>query len=167
MKPNMKKILSLWLILSALSVPLCGHAQLASTFYTNCLAAGALPFQCSTITTNLLPAQYATNTVWQGRNLGVGVSFVGTAATNTGTIGFQFAVRSQHNSVSTTTKPFTITSTANGTNPVSDWAVIPGYNLGPADALVLVAVTNSTVNVSSGSSIIVSNVWLQMDTLSH
>jgi len=167
MKLNMKKILSRLLILSALSAPLSGHAQLTSTFYTNCIAAAALPLQCQTTTTNLLPTQYNTNNVWQGKNLGIGVSFVGTAATNTGTVGFQFAVRSQHNGVITTTKPFTITSTANGTNPVTDWAVIPAINLGPADALVLLSITNAAVNVIPPGSIIVSNVWLQMDTLSH
>ena len=162
----MKKILSFLLILSALSVPLSGQAQLTPTYYTNCLA--VTPFQCQTVTTNLMTTQYNTNNIWQGRHIGIGMSFVGGASTNTGTVGFQFAVRSRANGVITTTKPFTITSTANGTTPVTDWAVIPNYNLGPADALVLVAITNATVNVSpSAGSIIVSNVWLQMDTLSR
>jgi hypothetical protein len=162
------KISAFLCVLCALCVEIPAQAQLTPTFYTNCLATGALPIQCQTVTTNLLPTQYTTNNIWQGRHIGIGVSFVGGASTNTGTVGFQFAVRSRANGVITTTRPFTITSTANGTTPVTDWAVIPNYNLGPADALVLVAITNATVNVSpSAGSITVSNVWLQMDTLSH
>lgn len=158
----MKQILSLLLILSAFAV----RAQLTPTYYTNCLA--ATPFLCNNTSTNLPAAVCVTNNIWQGRHIGIGMSFVGGASTNTGTVGFQFAVRSRANGVTTTTKPFTITSTANGTTPVTDWAVIPNYNLGPADALVLVAITNATVNVSpSAGSITVSNVWLQMDTLSR
>lgn len=138
---------------------------MASTYYTNALA---VPINCQLTATNLSTAQNYTNLIWQGRHIGIGVSFGGQASTNTGTIGFQFAVKSRGASGTlTTTRPFTITSTANGTSGVTDWGVIPNYNLGPADALVLVGITNATVNVNGGfatGGVIVSNVWLQYDT---
>lgn len=148
-------------------LPSAAHAQTASTYSTNCLAAA--PFQCETVTTNLLATQYNTNNIWQGRHVGIGLSFCGNASTNTGTVGFQFAVKIHGvNGTVTTTHPFTITSTANGITPVADWAVIPDYNLGPADALVLIGITNATVNVPpSAGGITVSNVWIQFDTLSR
>ena len=166
LKTMKMKISAFLCALCVLCFEIAARAQLTSTYYTNCLA--VTPLQCNHTTTNLQPSQYNTNNIWQGRHIGIGVNFVGGASTNTGTVGFQFAVRSRANGVVTTTRPFTITSTANGTTPVTDWAVIPNYNLGPADALVLVAITNATVNVSpSAGSITVSNVWLQMDTLSR
>ncbi|HEV2693424.1 MAG TPA: hypothetical protein VG347_11060 [Verrucomicrobiae bacterium] len=166
MKLKTMKISALLCILCALCVEIPARAQLTPTYYTNCLAIPAI--QCQNTVTNLQLGQYNTNNIWQGRHIGIGLSFVGGASTNTGTIGFQFAVRSKANGVITTTRPFTVTSTANGTIPVVDWAVIPNYNLGPADALVLLAITNATVNVPpSAGGITVSNVWIQMDTLLH
>src|SRR5450756_1265855 len=122
---KLKKLSVLVLVLVLVLDGFKACAQLTPTYYTNCIATGALPFQCQTVTTNLLPAQYNTNNIWQGRHIGIGMTFVGGASTNTGTVGFQFAVRSKANGVITTTRPFTINSTANGLTPVTDWAVIP------------------------------------------
>ncbi|HSY16974.1 MAG TPA: hypothetical protein VK815_01510, partial [Candidatus Acidoferrales bacterium] len=124
---KLKKLFLLVLVLVLVLDGFKACAQLTPTYYTNCLA--VTPFQCQTITTNLLPSQYNTNNIWQGRHIGIGMSFVGGGSTNTGTIGFQFAVMSKNKGVITTTRPFTITSTVNGTTPVTDWAVIPNYNL--------------------------------------
>ena len=158
-----------WLLaltaVAALALTSSAVAQTSSTYYTNCLA--VVPLQCQTTSSNLLAFQYYTNNIWQGRHVGIGLNFAGGASTNTGTVGFQFAVRSRGaNGLTTTTKPFTITSTANGTAAVTDWAVIPNYNLGPADALVLTAITNASVNVNpfAGGSVVISNVWVQFDT---
>jgi len=138
--------------------------QLTSTFSSNCLTG---PVTLLTASSNLVSTQYYTNRVWQGRHLGIGLSFVGGSATNTGMIGFQFAVLVNGlNQLKSTTRPFTITSAANGVTPVLDWAVLPNYTLGPADALVLVGITNAAVNVNpaAAGSVTVSNVWIQTDT---
>jgi hypothetical protein len=140
------------------------QAQLAGTFYTNCLVA---PVTLQTSASNLLAGSIVTNRVWQGRHLGIGLQFAGGSATNTGTIGFQFGVMFRGaNGLVTTTRPFTINSTANGTALVNDWAVLPNYTLGPADAIVLLGITNAMVNVNPvlAGSVTVSNVWLQFDT---
>jgi hypothetical protein len=139
-------------------------AQLTGTYSSNCLAA---PITLQTASSNLLSGQYNTNRVWQGRHLGIGMSFAGGSATNTGTIGFQFAVlENGTNNLKSTTRPFTFTSTANGTTPVIDWAVLPNYTLGPADSLVLAGITNAAVNVNPAAAgcVTVSNVWIQTDT---
>lgn len=143
---------------------LSSKAQLTDTYNSNMLAG---PIVCQTAVSNLAVGQYNTNRIWQGRHLGIGMSFVGGSVTNTGTVGFQFGVQFKGiNGFITTTKPFTITSTANGTTPVADWAVLPNYTVGPADSLVLLGITNAAVNVNpvAAGSIIVSNVWLQTDT---
>jgi len=139
-------------------------AQLTATYSSNLLTA---PVICQTVSSNLPAGLYVTNRLWQGKNLGIGLSLVGGSATNTGTIGFQFGVQIHGvNGQLTTTRPFTITSTANGTNPVLDWAVLPSYTVGPADCLMLLAVTNAAVNVNpaAAGSVTISSVWLQMDT---
>ena len=114
-------------------------------------------------------ALITTNPIWQGRNVGIGMQFGGLASTNTGTIGFQFAVKTRGsgtNGLVTTTKPFTVTSTANGVTGVTDYAALPATALGPVDALVLVGITNSGLNISGTPTggVIVSNVWIQYDT---
>jgi len=152
--------LALALCLPVVSV----RAQLTDTYSSNLLTA---PVVCQTVLSNLPAGLYATNRLWQGKNLGIGLSLAGGSATNTGTIGFQFGVQIHGvNGQLTTTRPFTVTSTANGTNPVVDWGVIPSYNIGPADAIVLLGITNAAVNVNpaAAGSVTVSNVWLQMDT---
>lgn len=143
---------------------LSSKAQLTDTYNSNMLTA---PIVCQTTVSNLVVGQFNTNRIWQGRHLGIGMSFVGGSATNTGIVGFQFGVQFKGaNGFITTTKPFTVISTANGTTPVADWAVLPNYTVGPADSLVLLGITNATVNVnpSAAGSITVSNVWLQTDT---
>ena len=138
--------------------------QLTDTYSSNCLTG---PVTLTTTSSNLVSTQYSTNRVWQGRHLGIGMSFVGGSATNTGLIGFQFAVLENGvNQLKSTTRPVTITSVANGATPVVDWAVLPDFTLGPADALVLVGITNAAVNVNpaAAGSVTVSNVWIQTDT---
>jgi len=140
------------------------HAQLTGTYSTNCLPA---PITLLTTSSNLLSTQYTTNRIWQGRNIGIGMSFVGGSATNTGTIAFQFGiVANGANALKTTTRPFTVVSTANGTTPVIDWAVLPNYTLGPADSIVLLGITNSLANVNpvAAGSVTVNSVWIQTDT---
>ena len=117
----------------------------------------------------MIGTQFYTNRVWQGRHIGIGVSFVGGSATNTGSVGFQFGVvTGGTKAIGSTTRPFQFTSSANGTTAVNDWFVLPNYTLGPADAVVLLGITNATVNVNatygSAGSVTVSNVWLQTDT---
>jgi len=141
------------------------EAQLAGTYSANMLTT---PLALQTTSSNLLASQYTTNRIWQGRNLGIGMSFVGGSATNTGTIGFQFGVVSGGaNAQKTTTKPFVITSTVNGTTAVVDWAVLPNNLVGPADSLVLLGVTNALANVNpagTNGSVYNVQVWLQTDT---
>jgi hypothetical protein len=152
------------LTISAFCFQIAALAQLSGTFSSNCLTG---PVTLTTTSSNLVSTQYNTNRVWQGRHLGIGLSFGGGSATNTGLIGFQFAVLANGvNQLKSTTRPFTITSVANGTAPVVDWAVLPNYTLGPADALVLVGITNAAVNVNpaAAGSVTVSNVWIQTDT---
>jgi hypothetical protein len=144
--------------------PSSALGQTTPTYSSNCLAG---PVTLLTASSNLLAAQYYTNRIWQGRNVGIGVTFAGGSATNTGGIGFQFGVLiGGTNGFKTTTRPFTITSTANGVTPVTDWSVLPNYTLGPADALVLLGVTNAAVNVNpvAAGSVTVSSVWIQTDT---
>lgn len=162
MKTKFKFILGLALGLCAFVVP--SKAQLTGTYSSNCLTG---PIMLLTTSSNLLSTQYSTNRIWQGRHIGVGMSFTGGSATNTGTIGFQFAVMvNGANNLKSTTRPFTITSTATGAAQVIDWAVLPNYTLGPADSLVLVGITNSAVNVNPnpGGSVTVNSVWIQSDT---
>lgn len=140
------------------------EAQLTGTYSSNMLTG---PVVCQTTVSNLAVGLYNTNRIWQGRHLGIGMSFVGGSATNTGTVGFQFGVQFKGpNGFITTTKPFTVTSMANGMTPVADWAVLPNYTIGPADSLVLLGITNAAVNVNpaASGSVVVSNVWLQTDT---
>ena len=140
------------------------RAQLTATYSSNLLTA---PVVCQTASSNLAAGQYNTNRLWQGKNLGIGMAFAGGSATNTGTVGFQFGVQIHGvNGQLSTTRPFTITSTANGTTPVVDWGVLPSYTVGPADCLVLLGITNAAVNVNpaAAGSVTISNVWLQMDT---
>jgi len=109
--------------LLAIGNPSSAMAQTTATYSSNCLAG---PVTLLTTSSNLLAAQYSTNRVWQGRNVGIGVTFAGGSATNTGGIGFQFGVLiGGANGLKSTTRPFTITSTANGTTPVTDWACSP------------------------------------------
>ena len=165
MKTHIKQLLLAGsLVVSSLVVLPPASGQLTATFSSNCLAG---PVTLTTTSSNLVSTQYNTNRVWQGRHLGIGMSFVGGSATNTGLIGFQFAVMENGvNQLKSTTQPFTITSVANGATPVLDWAVLPDYTLGPADALVLVGITNAAVNVNpaAAGSVTVSNVWIQTDT---
>lgn len=147
---------------------LCGtnaNGQLTATYSSNMLTA---PLALQTTSSNLLTSQYNTNRIWQGRHLGIGMSFVGGSATNTGTIGFKFGVvYGGANGYKTTTTPFVITSTVNGTTPVIDWAVLPNYTAGPADSLVLLGITNAAVNVNpagTNGSVYNVQVWLQTDT---
>ncbi len=159
----MKKIFLIALGVLGVSA-LTSRAQTTATYYSNCLTA---PITLQTAASNLVAGSYNTNRVWQGRHLGIGMSFAGGSPTNTGTIGFQFGVViNGANNLKTTTRPFTITSTANGTTPVIDWAVLPNYTLGPADSLVLLGITNAAVNVNpvAAGSVTVSNVWIQTDT---
>jgi hypothetical protein len=160
----MKRIL----ILAALGLGVLAFnagAQTTATYSSNMVT---IPIICQHATTNLAAGIAYTNRVWQGRNIGIGMSFWGGNASNNGTIGFQFGVVAQGaNAQKTTTRPFTITSTVNGTTPVIDWAVIPATTLGPADSLILLGITNAAVNVNVGaaaSSVLVSNLWLQTDT---
>lgn len=139
-------------------------AQLTGTYSSNCLTG---PITMLTTSSNLLSTQYTTNRIWQGRHIGIGMSFAGGSTTNVGTIGFQFGVVANGvNALKTTTRPFTITSTVNGSTPVIDWAVLPNYTLGPADSIVLLGITNATANVNPnpGGSVIVNSVWVQTDT---
>ncbi len=152
------------LAISAFCFPDFSFGQVTDTYSSNLLTA---PVVCLTVTSNLLIGQYNPNRVWQGKNLGIGMSFIGGSATNTGVIAFQFGVQIHGgNGQFTTTRPFTVTSTANGTNPVVDWAVLPSYTVGPADGLLLLGVTNAAVNVNpaAAGSVTVNNVWLQTDT---
>lgn len=152
------------LAISAFCLQISAFAQLTDTFSSNCLSG---PVTLTTTSSNLVSTQYYTNRIWQGRHLGIGMSFAGGSATNTGMIGFQFAVMENGvNQLKSTTRPFTITSVANGATPVIDWAVLPDFTLGPADALVLLGITNAAVNVNPAAvgSVTVSNVWIQTDT---
>jgi hypothetical protein len=49
---------------------------------------------------------------------------------------------------------------------VNDWAVLPNYTVGPADAILLLGITNAPANVNPvpSGSVTVSNVWIQTDT---
>jgi hypothetical protein len=143
---------------------LSSRAQVTATYSSNCLTA---PITLLTTSSNLISSQYYTNRLWQGRHLGIGMSFTGGSATNTGGIGFKFAIIGNGvNALKSTTTPFIVTSTANGATQVIDWAVLPNYTVGPADALVLVGITNAAVNVNpaAAGSVTVSNVWIQTDT---
>ena len=140
-------------------------AQVFDTYSSNMLNS---PIVCQLATTNLAVGLYNTNRIWQGKNLGIAMAFSGGAASNNGTIGFQFAVLTHGiNGQMTTTHPFTLTSTVTGTTAVVDWGVIPSYTVGPADAIALIGITNATVNVNAtypGGSVTVSNLWLETDT---
>ena len=161
----MKNYLTLLCGLCVLCVSaLSSKAQVTGTYSSNCLTA---PVTLQTASSNLLATQYNTNRIWQGRHIGIGMSFVGGSATNTGTIGFQFGVVANGvNALKSTTRPFTITSTANGATQVIDWAVLPNYTLGPADSIVLLGITNSAANVNpvAAGSVTVNSVWIQTDT---
>jgi hypothetical protein len=167
----MKKLASkifLALALSACALAPRAQAQLTATYNSNMLTA---PVVCQHTATNLAVTLFNTNRIWQGRNLGIAMSFWGGNASNNGAIGFQFAVLTRGaagtNAPMTTTRPFTITSAVNGVTPVVDWAVLPSYTVGPADALVLVGITNASVNINASyasGSVTVSNLWLQTDT---
>jgi len=141
------------------------QAQVTSTYSSNMLTT---PIVCQLAATNLAAGLYNTNRVWQGKNLGISMAFTGGAASNTGTIGFQFAVLTRGSGgLMTTTHPFTLTSTVTGTTPVVDWGVIPSYTVGPADCIALVGITNSPVNVNAtypAGSVTVSSLYLETDT---
>ena len=166
MKKMINKLsLAAALLASAFSLQPSAFAQVTSTYSSNMLAT---PIVCQLATTNLAAGLYVTNRVWQGKNLGISMVFAGGAASNTGVIGFQFAVLTRGSSgVMTTTHPFTLTSTATGTTPVVDWGVIPYTTIGPADSIALVGITNATVNVNAtypAGSVTVSNLYLETDT---
>lgn len=157
-------IIGLCVLCASTFVPVA-RAQVTATYTSNMLTS---PIVCQAATTNLAAGLYNTNRIWQGKHLGIAATFWGGASSNNGTIGFQFAVLTRGaNGVMTTTKPFTFTSTANGTTPVNDWFVLPSYTVGPADAIALVGITNAAVNVNAtypAGSITVSNLWLETDT---
>jgi hypothetical protein len=124
---------------------------------------------CQTVSSNLPASVLITNYIPQRQHIGVGVAFGGQNASNTGTVGLQWApLWGGTNKLKSTTKTITTTHTANGTTAVLDWAIITDSALGPPDALVLVGITNAVVNVNSSSpagGILFSNspasVWLQ------
>ena len=154
-------------IISLAALGLCASALNAPAQVTATINKSALgtPIECLTVTTNLPGPLLTTNIFTPGKHLGVGVILYGGNATNTGTTALQFNAMfgGTNGLVKTTTKPFTIPFTANGTTVVKDWYVIPDYTLGPCDGLVLGTITNATVNYSSvsGGAVIVSNVWLE------
>ena len=145
-------------ILAALALP--AQAQVYPRSVKSALTA---PVTCLTATTNLPVSLLVTNTIPQGRHLGIGINLVGGDATNTGLVALQWKVKfAGANNLVTTTKPFITTFTATGTTAVRDWAVLPDYTLGPGDALILSGITNAAVNVGgAASSVTISNVWLQ------
>jgi len=166
MKTKYKIIVRSFAALSVLCASaLSSRAQVTATYSSNMLTA---PIVCQASSTNLAVGLYNTNRIWQSKNLGISMSFAGGSASNNGTIAFQFAVLTHGvNGQMTTTHPFTLISTANGTTPVVDWGVIPNYTVGPADAIALVGITNAAVNVNAtypSGSVTVSNLWLETDT---
>lgn len=141
------------------------RAQVTATYSSNMLTS---PIVCQVATTNLATGLYNTNRVWQGKNLGISMVFAGGASSNNGSIIFEFAVLTRGPSgVMTTTHPFNLSSTANGTTPVIDWGVIPSTVLGPADCIALIGISNAAVNVNAtyaAGSLTVSNLYLETDT---
>lgn len=157
-----KWFLSILMVAAVLfALPAAVQAQTTATTIKPALASTVI---CRTATTNLAAAVLVTNLFTPAKHLGVGVVLVGGDATNNGVVGLQFnAVFAGTNNLKTTTKPITITTTANGTTVVRDWIPVPDYTAGPCPGLVLGTITNAAVNIGTGptNSIIVSNAWLE------
>ena len=161
MKFTKSKLYAAIMIAGLVAFVLPAHAQVTSTRVVTALTN---VITCQATSTNLSGSQLITNSISQGKNLGIGVYYVGGSATNTGNIGFRFKIIfGGTNALKTTTVPFTVVSTANGTTAVADWGVLPNYTLGPADKIVFAGITNDIANVNpvAAGSIIVSNVFLQ------
>lgn len=152
---------------AALVIPAAANAQLTAANYPVAIANSAV-INCQTATTNLPASLLVTNTIPNGKTLGIGLVFSGQSSTNTGVIGFQFqAVYGGTGNILSTTKTFTVTSTANGTTPVNDWVVVPNSTFGPVNGLVLTSITNAAVNVNGSytdGGVLVSNVYVQYGT---
>ena len=150
-------------LLCAFAIPALAADQQGNPTYTAQAISG--PVTLITTTSNLAASQTFTNSIRRG-HLGLGVVYNGGDATNTGVVGFRCRVVFGGTNQTTTT-PFTLTSTANGTTAVRDWMVVPDYTLGPGDQIILSTVTNAAVNIGGAgvggatNSITVSNAWFE------
>jgi hypothetical protein len=161
MKKTIKFLIpSVMLLLLPALAALPAAAQVIPTYSVKCIKSN---FVANTVTSNLHASLLITNVIGQGKHMGVGYSFVGGDATNTGLVGLQFDILFATNSLKTTTQPITVTGTANGVTAVIGWSVVPEYTLGPGDKIVLSSITNALANkgLSASNAITVSNVWLE------